>query len=340
MKIAVLGLGKMGSRIAIKLHGGGHEVFVWNRTLEAVNNFIESAEVAHENFLAVTRDTAQTLHKLKPANARNENFVSSSQIYGAKTIEELISKLPRPRILWLMLPAGKPTEEVLDELKQYLQKGDIVIDGGNALFKDTERRFKNFKKSGIEFLGIGVSGGIVAAKNGYPLMVGGSKKAFQKIKPILDSLSRPNGGYEYFGEGGAGHFVKMVHNGIEYGMMQSLAEGFAVLEKSKYRFNLLDVAKIWQKGTIISGFLLDRMVDSLIQNPNLKNMSGPVAESGEARWTIEEAKKEKVPVEIIQRSLNYRVRSQKDKKIQKSFTAKMLNALRHSFGGHEVRKGN
>lgn len=263
-----------------------------------------------------------------------------SGVQSAKTIQELILKLPKPRVLWVMLPAGEPTEEVLGQLKQYLQKGDIVIDGGNAHFKDTERRYKAFKKLGIEFLGIGVSGGIVAAKNGYPLMVGGSKKAYESIAPILNSLSKPNGGHAYFGEGGAGHFVKMVHNGIEYGIMQSLAEGFEVLEKAEYKFNLLDVAKVWQKGTIVSGFLMDRAVDSLSQDSKLKNMTGPVAESGEARWTIEEAKKDKVQVEIIQKSLEYRLRSQKDKKIQNSFTAKMLNALRSSFGGHEVKKAS
>jgi 6-phosphogluconate dehydrogenase len=237
-----------------------------------------------------------------------------------------------------MLPSGEATQAVIDELSKYLKKGDIVVDGGNANFKDTEKRFQKFKKAGIEFLGIGVSGGIIAVKNGYPLMVGGSKKAYLKIKPILDSLAKPSGGHQYFGEGGAGHFVKMVHNGIEYGIMQSLGEGFEVLEKSKYKFNLLDVTKIWQKGTLVSGFMLDRTVDALVQDLTLKNMAGPVSESGEARWTIEEAKKEKVQVEIIQASLDYRLRSQKDKKIQKTFTVKMLNGLRSAFGGHEIKK--
>jgi 6-phosphogluconate dehydrogenase len=297
MKIGIMGLGKMGSRIATKLHDGNHAVIAWNRT---------SKEIVGIN--------------------------------TAKTIEELVSKLPKPRVLWLMLPAGEPTQTVINELLKHLRKGDIVIDGGNAHFKDTEKRYRKFKKMGIEFLGIGVSGGIVATKNGYPLMVGGSKKAYQQIKPILDSLAKPNGGHEYFGEGGAGHFVKMIHNGIEYGIMQSLGEGFAVLEKSKYKFNLLDVAKIWQKGTLVSGFMLDRAVDALAQNPKLKSMAGPVSESGEARWTIEEAKKEKVQVQIIQNSLDFRLRSQKDNKLQKTFAAKMLNGLRSAFGGHEVKK--
>ena len=235
-------------------------------------------------------------------------------------------------------PAGEPTQNVIDELSHFLEKGDIVIDGGNAHFKDTENRFQKFKKLGIEFLGIGVSGGIVASKNGYPLMVGGSKKAYQIIKPILNSLAKPNGGYQYFGEGGAGHFVKMVHNGIEYGIMQSLGEGFEVLEKSKYKFNLLDVAKLWQKGTLVSGFMLDRAADALTQDLNLNNMVGPISESGEARWTIEEAKKESVQVKIIQNALEYRIRSQKNKKIQQSFTTRMLNGLRSAFGGHEIKK--
>jgi 6-phosphogluconate dehydrogenase len=309
MKIGILGLGKMGSRIAQKLHDENHQVFAWNRSWETTEKFIKSL-----------RGPA-----IKGARA-------------FKTIQDLVLKLPKPRIFWIMLPAGEPTQVVINELFKYLQKGDIVVDGGNAHFKDTEKRFQKFKKMGIEFLGVGVSGGIVAAKNGYPLMVGGSKKAYLKIQPILDSLSKPNGGHQYFGEGGAGHFVKMVHNGIEYGIMQSLGEGFEVLEKSKYKFNLLDVAKIWQKGTLVSGFMLDRAVDALNQDVKLKNMAGPVSESGEARWTIEEAKKENVQVEIIQNSLDYRLRSQKDERIQNSFTAKMLNGLRSTFGGHEIKK--
>jgi 6-phosphogluconate dehydrogenase len=272
---------------------------------------------------------------IEGSNESSENFVSPRAF---KTIKELILELSKPRVLWLMLPAGEPTQSVIDQLQKYLQKGDIVIDGGNAYFKDTEARFKKFKKMGIEFLGIGVSGGTVAAKNGYPLMVGGSKKAYEYIKPILNSLAKPNGGHQYFGEGGAGHFVKMVHNGIEYGIMQSLGEGFEVLERSKYKFNLLDVAKIWQKGTLVSGFMLDRAVEALAQDLKLKNMTGPVSESGEARWTIEEAKREKVQTEIIQAALDYRLKSQKDKKLQKTFTAKMLNGLRNAFGGHEVKK--
>jgi 6-phosphogluconate dehydrogenase len=299
MKIGIIGLGKMGSRIAQKLYEDGHEVVAWNRSKFKIQN---------------------------------------SEFKIAESIDNLISRLEAPRVVWLMLPQGDATQDILDQLQRLLQKGDIVIDGGNAHFQDTEKRYQHFKKLGIEFLGIGVSGGVVAFKNGYPLMVGGSKKAYEFIKPILFSLVKPNGGYQYFGEGGAGHFVKMVHNGIEYGVMQSLGEGFEVLEKSQYKFNLLEVAKLWQKGSLVSGFMLDRAVDALVQSPGLQDMAGPIAESGEARWTIEEAKKENVQAEIIEKSLKYRVRSQENKKIQNSFTAKMINGLRSAFGGHSIRQ--
>ncbi len=343
MKIGILGLGRMGSRIAQKLHEEGHQIFVWNRSWETTEKFLESlgksiakgAEVDTKIFSLPAQGPKNSNLKTEGSNESSENFVFPRAF---KSIEELVVSLPTPRVLWTMLPSGEPTQTAIDELQKYLQSGDIVIDGGNAHFKDSERRYQSFKKIGVGFLGIGVSGGIIAAKNGYPLMVGGSASAYRYIKPILESLAKPGGGYHYFGEGGAGHFVKMVHNGIEYGMMQSLAEGFAVLEKSKYKFNLFDVAKLWQKGTIVSSFLLDRVVDSLAQNPNLKNMAGPVSESGEARWTIEEAKKEKVEVQIITNSLDFRLRSQKDKKLQSSFAAKMLNGLRNAFGGHEVKK--
>ena len=339
MKIGIIGLGKMGSRIATKLYEEGHEVLVWNRSEEVTQNFIaalkslsdfdESSNASVPAKLGIRSDLHRTLAKTSSQRTAPR---------AARTIQELILELPNPRVIWLMLPAGEPTQSILDEVQKLLQKDDIIIDGGNARFQDSEKRYQAFKKIGIEFLGIGVSGGVIAAKSGYPLMVGGSLKAYRYIKPILDSLSKPNGGHQYFGEGGAGHFVKMVHNGIEYGIMQSLGEGFAVLEKSKYSFNLLEVAKLWQKGTLVSGFMLDRAVHGLNQNPNLENMAGPISESGEARWTVEEAKEEDVPVEIIESSLNYRTRSQTDEKIQNSFTAKMINALRSAFGGHEIKK--
>jgi 6-phosphogluconate dehydrogenase len=307
MKVGFIGLGKMGTRITEKLILEGHNVSAWNRSKDILSEF---RLVIEGKGLKITTEDE---------------------------IRELIINLQTPRVIWIMVPA-KAVSEILTEVKKYVEKGDVVVDGGNSNFKDTEKRYKEFEKLGINFLGIGTSGGILADKNGYPFMVGGSLKGYEIIKPILDTLSVPNGGHAYFGTGGAGHFVKMIHNGIEYGIMQSLGEGFEVLEKSQYKFDLLEVARLWQKGTLVSGFMLDRAVDALSQNPKLEGITGFIEESGEARWTVEEAKSKGVDVEIIERSLDYRKRSQTDKKIQNSFTAKMVAALRNAFGGHVLRK--
>lgn len=254
------------------------------------------------------------------------------------TIAELVKSLEKPRVIWLMVPAGEATQDVFDEVSKFVESGDIIIDGGNSNYKDTESRYQKLKNKNIKFLGIGVSGGVIAAKEGYPLMVGGDKSAYEFIKPILDSLAKPHGGHEYFGTGGAGHFVKMAHNGIEYGVMQSLGEGFGVLEKAPYDLDLLKVAKLYQKGTLLSGFMMDRTVDALKSDQKLDSIVGVIAESGEARWTVEQAKEENVPAEIIEASLAFRRRSQTDENIQKSFAARMVAALRNAFGGHELKK--
>lgn len=263
---------------------------------------------------------------------------SDHELKNVETVEKLVKSLKSPRIIWSMLPAGEATEEILKEISRLVQSGDIIIDGGNAHFKDTERRFRDFKNKEIRYLGIGVSGGIIAAREGYPMMAGGDKSAYEFIKPILDSLAKPNGGHEYFGTGGAGHFVKMVHNGMEYGIMQSLGEGFGVLKKSPYNLDLLKIAKLYQKGTLVSGFMLDRAVEVLSNPSILSSIEGKIAESGEAKWTVEQAKESGVDVEIIERSLEFRRRSQTDSAVQNSFTAKLIAALRNAFGGHEVKK--
>src|SRR3989344_4880864 len=311
MSIGVVGLGKMGSRMASKLLTEGHELVVWNRSEAPIRDL-----------------------KVK---SQNSKFKSESQsLKLAKNLQDLVQSLEKPRVVWLMLPAGSATQNILDEVSRFLKKGDIVIDGGNSYYKDTEKRYQNFRKKGIRFLGIGVSGGIIAERAGYPMMVGGDVSAYRYITTILDSLAKPGGGHDYFGEGGAGHFIKMIHNGIEYGIMQSLAEGFEVLEKAPYKFDLLKVAKLWQKGTLVSGFMLDRVVDVLKKDPNLSKSSGFIESSGEADWTIDQAKEENVPVEIIERSLDFRKRSQENPKIQNSFTAKMISALRNAFGGPPI----
>lgn len=302
MKIGFIGLGKMGSRMASKLLKEGHEVVAWNRSKGSVEEF----------------------------------KITNQNLKVAQTIGELVKNLDKPRVVWSMVPAGEATEEILREVSEYVEAGDIVIDGGNSNFKDTERRYEEFRSKDIKFLGIGVSGGVIAATEGYPMMVGGDRSAYEFIKPFLDSLAKPHGGHEYFGIGGAGHFVKMIHNGIEYGIMQSLGEGFGVLEKSPYKLDLLKIAKLYQKGTLVSGFMLDRAVEALSKDPHMEKVIGIIAESGEAKWTIDQAKEEKVEVEIIERSLAFRRRSQTDPKIQESFSAKLVAALRNAFGGHKI----
>ena len=303
MQIGFIGLGKMGYRMAGKLASDGHEIIVWNRTPEIAQKF-------------------------------TDHYKSQR----AETIELLFDKLSSPKIVWLMLPAGDPTASMLNQITPFLKPGDIVIDGGNAHFSETQKRYESFKQKGIRFLGIGVSGGIVAEKEGYPIMVGGDRSAYEEIIPILKTLSLPHGGFEYFGEGGAGHFIKMIHNGIEYGIMQSLGEGYEVLTKAPYQFDLQKVTALWQKGTLVSGFMLDRVADSLASDPMLSEIDGVIAASGEANWTVDQAAKENVEVDIIKRSLEFRQRSQTDPRVAGTFTARLVAALRHAFGGHDVKK--
>jgi 6-phosphogluconate dehydrogenase len=310
MQLGIIGLGKMGIRIAEKLLADGHVVVGWNRTQTVVDEF---RLVLQEKKLA-------------------ERFLA------ADDIESLVKELNTPRVIWLQLPAGEATEAALKNVAQFATAGDIVIDGGNAFYKDTQRRFETFQGSGVAYLGIGVSGGVHAGENGYPLMVGGDEKAFETIKPILETLRKPHGGYHYFGTGGAGHFVKMVHNGIEYGMMQAISEGFGVLEKSPYDLNLVEVAKNWQQGTIIESNLVGWAKDALEKDPDLSKIDGVIDATGEAEWTVDQAKKEDVPVENIEQSLDFRRRSKVDKKVSSSFAARMVASIRHEFGGHKVTK--
>ena len=306
MKIGFVGLGKMGSRMIQKLLLEGYEVVAWNRSSAPIGEL-----------------------KLK---------VKNEKLKVAGDIENLVQSLEAPRVIWVMVSAGEATQNILDELAKFVSPNDIVIDGGNSHFTDTQKRFEMFAKKKIRFLGIGVSGGVIAGTQGYPLMAGGDKSAYDFVRPILESLAKPNGGYEYFGKGGAGHFVKMAHNAIEYSYMQGLAEGFEILEKSPYEVDLLKVAKLYQKGTLLSGFMIDRVKDALEKDPQLSSSVGSVAASGEADWAIEQAKKENIDIENISQALEFRKKTLTNIGIQKSFTAKMLNALRREFGGHEIQK--
>lgn len=304
MTLGFLGLGRMGSRMVTKLASDGHDIHVWNRTYE----------------------TTQTLLSKLPF------------LHGYETLPQLLQHQDGRRVIWMMLPAGDATDEVIHLMTPLLRTDDIVVDSGNSHYKDTERRAEQFADRGIKFLGVGISGGLVAASAGYPMMVGGDKNAYEALIPVFDSLAKPTGAHAYFGPGGSGHFIKMVHNGIEYGIMQSLAEGFDVLSSAPYQYDLRSIARLWQKGSLVSGFLLDRTVDALSEDPTLAGVIGSLSESGEARWTIEQAKLQGVAVEIIERSLAYRIRSQTDPMIQKSFTARLIAALRMAFGGHQYRK--
>lgn len=311
MKLGFIGLGKMGNRMVTKLLEENHEVVVWNRTKEKVD--------------ALLKEFAETEHKDK--------------LTGTTTVEELTNSLPSPKIIWLMLPEGEPTQQLLNEAEKFASENDILIDGGNSHYEYTQKRYDHFKQKNIRFLGIGVSGGIVAVKDGYPLMVGGDESAYSEISPILDSLAKPGGGHQYFGEGGAGHFVKMVHNAIEYGYMQSIGEGFGVLEKSPYDLNLLKVAELYQKGTLVSGFMMERTIEVLEKDPKLETIEGVIGKaSGETIWTVDLADKLGLPVDVIKRSLEIRNESETDEKIQNSLAAKMVAALRNAFGGHDVKK--
>ena len=313
MQLGFIGLGKMGNRMVMKLLAEGHHVVVYNRTKEKVSNF----------------------------KFQISNFKYKTNLTVASSIEDLATKLQKPRIIWSMLPAGAATEVILFGPKgvaTLLSEQDILIDGGNSNFRDTQRRWELLKSRNIKFLGIGVSGGVIAFEDGYPLMAGGSKDAYEQVTPILDSLAKPGGGHEYFGQGGAGHFVKMVHNGIEYGVMQAIGEGFGVMEKSPYDLDLLKVAKLYQKGTLNSGFMMARTIESLQKDPKLNSIVGYIEDSGEGQWTIEQAKEEGVPINVIEESLEFRRKSREDESIANTFAAKLVAALRNAFGGHEVKK--
>jgi 6-phosphogluconate dehydrogenase len=276
--------------------------------------------------------------ELMKKEKNNMHATKLGEISVAESIEQVVEQLNPPRVVWLMLPAGEATESVLQEVAKYVEPEDVVIDGGNAYYKDTQRRYETFAINKVRFLGIGVSGGIHAFDRGYPMMVGGDISAYQEVSTILDSLAKPHARHHFFGEGGAGHFVKMVHNGIEYGMMQAIGEGFGVLDAAPYEFDLFEVARVWQRGTIISGFLMDCTVNILKNISILESIKGSIEASGEGQWTVQQGKIEDVPVENIEQALLFRQRSQTDKEIQDSFAAKLVAALRREFGGHKVEK--
>lgn len=305
MSVTIIGLGKMGARMGAKLVTEGHRVFGWDVNDDA-------------------REVGAGLGLLVPDKL--EEAIEAQESAGERAV-------------WQMLPAGRPTEESLKVVSGLVSPGDVVIDGGNSRYQDTERRAKELGDLGIRFLGIGVSGGIKAAETGYPIMVGGDRSAYDHVTPVLDSLARAQGGHEYFGEGAAGHFVKMVHNGIEYPFMQAIGEGFGVMKKSGYDLDLPAVARLFQKGTLVSGFMMGITAEALEADPELSSYTGEIGSaSGEALWTVDEAARLGVPAESIEQAIDFRRRSAKDPSVSGSFAAKVIAAQRATFGGHPVKR--
>jgi 6-phosphogluconate dehydrogenase len=268
---------------------------------------------------------------------KNENNIKEAEkagAFGSSSIKNLVENLKdeKRKIIWLMVPSGKPVDENLDELINLLDKDDIIIDGGNSYYKETMERGIKAAEKGIHYLDCGTSGGVWGLENGYSLMSGGNKDASDYVKPIYETLA-PKGGYVYCGQSGSGHFVKMVHNGIEYGMMQAYAEGFELLEKSKFDLNLTEIAGAWRYGSVVRSWLLDLAVNAFQNDPKLENLEDFVQDSGEGRWTINTAIELEVPAHVITASLYNRFQSRQDE----SFAMKVLAALRNQFGGHEVK---
>jgi 6-phosphogluconate dehydrogenase len=251
----------------------------------------------------------------------------------ATSLEELVGQLEPPRVVWLMIPAGPPTEESVEELFGLLERGDVIVDGGNSNFRESQRRAAQANEKGIRFLDVGVSGGIWGLKEGYALMAGGPEDAVELLRPAFEALA-PEGGFAHVGPSGAGHFVKMVHNGVEYGLMQAYAEGFELLQASEFDLDLAAVAELWRHGSVVRSWLLDLLARALEEDPGLEGIRGYVEDSGEGRWTVEQAIDTAVPLHVITAALYARFASRQDE----SFAAKVNAALRNQFGGHAIRR--
>jgi 6-phosphogluconate dehydrogenase len=323
MQLAIIGLGRMGANIARRLMRGGHGIVAFDRNQPAVD------ELAAEGAT------------------------------GAGSIEDAVARLPQPRIFWIMLPAGAPTEDTIATLLGLASPGDIIIDGGNTFYKDDIRRAKTCAAKQVVYVDVGTSGGVWGLERGYCMMIGGDKAAVDFLDPIFDTLApglgsiartpnrmenegedpRAERGYVHAGPAGAGHFVKMVHNGIEYGLMQAYAEGFDILNSKssenlphdeRFDLNLTDIAEVWRRGSVISSWLLDLSAAALAKDQKLEAYSGRVADSGEGHWTIEAAMEEAVPVYVLSAALFARYRS----RVEGTFGDKLLSAMRFGFGGH------
>jgi 6-phosphogluconate dehydrogenase len=295
----MVGLGKMGANMTTRLIRGGHEVVVFDRDTKAV----ATAAAAHAA--------------------------------GAASLEQLVAQLRVPRAVWVMVPSGDPTESTIQTLGALLSRGDTVIDGGNSNYKDGMRRAAALATRGVQFVDAGTSGGVWGLAEGYSLMVGGDTATVERLRPIFETLApTPNTGWAHMGPAGSGHFVKMIHNGIEYGLMQAYAEGFSILRhKSEFSLDLPKIAEVWRHGSVVRSWLLDLTANALRDNPSLDGIAPYVVDSGEGRWTVAEAIDLDVPAPIITQSLIERLRSRDSD----SYTDKLLAALRNQFGGHAIK---
>jgi 6-phosphogluconate dehydrogenase len=296
MRIGFIGLGRMGANMVRRLLRDKHQIVAYNRTAE------KTKEIAGEG------------------------------ADGAFSIAELVGKLEKPRAVWIMVPAGDATEAQIEELLEHLEPGDTIIDGGNTNFHDDQRRHPELKKKGIDYIDAGVSGGIWGLANGFCLMVGGDAEPVKRLEPVFLSLA-PKDGYLHVGGPGAGHYVKMVHNGIEYGLMQAYAEGFEIMHASDYQLDLARISTLWNHGSVVRSWLLELAERAFAGDQDLKHLKGWVADSGEGRWTVQEAIDKDVPAPVITLSLLTRFRSRQED----SYGAKVLAALRNEFGGHAVK---
>ena len=299
MELGMVGLGRMGANMAERLLCGGHRVWGY-----------------------------------APHSAAVESLAAKGG-GRAESLPALTQKLPRPRTIWIMVPSGAPVDQTIDALTPHLEQGDTLIDGGNSNYKDTQRRAAALARRGVEFVDVGTSGGIWGLREGYSMMVGGPKTAVERLRPIFETLApAADAGWGYVGPSGSGHFAKMVHNGIEYGLMQAYAEGFAILEhKKEFALDLRQVAEIWRRGSVVRSWLLDLIATQLAENPRLEGIAPSVSDSGEGRWTVAEAIDLGVPAPVITLSLIERLSSRDIA----SFSHKLLAALRHKFGGHEIK---
>lgn len=300
MEIAMIGLGKMGANMVARLLRDGHHVVAFDLNEEAIQRVEKEGAV------------------------------------GARTLKDVVASLQPPRAVWVMVPAGAPTENTVIALADLLSPGDIIVDGGNSNYKDTLRRAELLEEKGIHFVDVGTSGGVWGLLEGYSMMVGGEPDAVEYLRPVLETLApAADRGWGHVGPSGAGHFVKMVHNGIEYGLMQAYAEGFEIMKaKDEFKLDLHQVAEIWRYGSVVRSWLLDLTANALAEDQELSDIKGWVADSGEGRWTVFEAIDLDIPAPVITASLQARFVSRQEE----SYAAKLLAAMRNQFGGHAVKK--